>query len=168
MKTTIKQRVLMVAIVAVAGVSAQSPVENLFSFGDLGLANGRLWNELREPGDKVIYMQGLLDEIKLVAMRRVQKEAPRDATVDAAYGIAMSDEWAKGFTIGDYVKILDGLYSQPENVIIPVAIAVRYYCAARLKGGNTAADLETLLVALRVAAREVEDGVKAGGKKAGK
>ena len=60
----------------------------------------------------------------------------------------VTEKWAERFVVGDYVKELDALYRQRENVLLPVPVAVDY-CTATFKGTSSKADLEQKLILLR-------------------
>ncbi|MGP8246081.1 MAG: hypothetical protein ACLQVN_16375 [Bryobacteraceae bacterium] len=52
------------------------------------------------------------------------------------------------FSIGDYVKQIDKLYSDLANVNIPLPFALQY-CSAEFTGLKTKQQLETLLISIR-------------------
>jgi hypothetical protein len=92
-----------------------------------GLPNGRFWNVAAESG-QTYYLLGVRDAESLAG--------------------ANGDWWAKGFTIGDYRKEIDKLYSETENINIPIIWAFRY-CTNKLRGEVSRANLEVALRNLR-------------------
>jgi len=97
--------------------------------------NGRSWIELSEP-QKIFYVNGL-----------------HDAWVQAAFDSPnvnkfMSEKWAEHFVVGDYVRELDALYKDGENVRIPIPAAMDY-CTLKLKGQTTKSELEKQLMFIR-------------------
>jgi hypothetical protein len=99
------------------------------------MMNGRAWMILHEDA-KTFYLGGLHDAM----------------VAEAIVYFSSSDEvkkrWASGFTVGDYLKELDDLYKDRENLLLPVPAAMRY-CTDKLKGERTKVDLEQELIALR-------------------
>lgn len=98
-----------------------------------GLLNGRAW-ETFPAAVKSMYVAGIKDSILAAAM----------ASDSAPNKIA----WAEHFTVDDYVKELNLLYVDRENIRIPVVFGVRYL-TQKFRGDRTKADLESGLMALR-------------------
>jgi hypothetical protein len=124
------------AVLLASGFAADSKAQNNpeeTSLSEQRVTNGRAWNHWVN-GFKTFYAMGILEEIKLNVYERA---------------IPIAGEWAVGFTVGDYVKLLDDVYAQPENVIIPIPIALKYYCTVKLKGERTPAEMEVTLRDLR-------------------
>jgi hypothetical protein len=95
--------------------------------------NGRFWNTSNE-GQRLHYLTGVRD---------------------AAFLSDRKTEWmAKGFTIGDYLKEIDKVFSEGENLNIPVVWVFRY-CTNKLNGDLTKENQERVLGSLRLMARDV-------------
>ena len=92
-----------------------------------GAPNGRLWNSWPQPV-KTFYLVGI-----------------RDGLVIAD---GMGKEWPTGFVIGDYLKELNKLYGEGENVKIPIWTAFRYV-SLKLRGNLQKDKLESVLIQLR-------------------
>lgn len=105
--------------------------------GDVMAITGRAWEALTEM-DKLLYVQGVKDGI-LIATTYLDGEE-RERIVDTTQ--------AKGFFPGDYVKALDALYRDRENLPIPVLMAYNYV-NLKLKGTATKEELERKLIELR-------------------
>jgi hypothetical protein len=84
--------------------------------------------------DKTIYIHAMHDALA----RNVLMEASQ----------AEKDRWAEHFTVGDYVREFDIVYSAAENVRIPLPLALDY-CTIKLKGMLPKRDLELKLIELR-------------------
>lgn len=79
----------------------------------------------------------------------------KDGQTSAAYllppefrDLVLRATQAKGFTPGDYVKELDKLFEERENLNIFVLLAYGYV-TRKLQGANTSQELEQILVELR-------------------
>lgn len=102
---------------------------------DSGL-NGRFWDSLNDS-TKQGYVMGFWEGVKAGASGDI---ADQSATFNTFYAV--------GFTNGDFVKELDKLYANTQNVLIPIPDAIRY-CALKLGGAFTNAQLEQKLIRLR-------------------
>ena len=110
-----------------------------------GMSNGRLWNQLPKGG-KLVYLTGLRDS---VVWKLQEKELS-----DEEYRKEVQQEWADRFTVGEYILVLDELYKQPENILIPIPMAMKLYCTAKLTGTWKVGDLENLVMKIRRAAAD--------------
>ena len=63
-------------------------------------------------------------------------------------GSTYKNHWAERFTVEDYVKELDALYKDRENINIPVVFAIDYI-TLKFRGDKTKAELESGLLFLR-------------------
>jgi len=93
-------------------------------------------------------------------MTEAQKTAYMSGLHDALLGAVFagtkepSNEnlpWADRFSVADYIKVLDDVYSHQENVRIPIALAVIVYSTPKLRGNETTTILENRLRTLRQA-----------------
>jgi len=96
------------------------------------LPNGRFWNSSTEL-ERLAYVAGIRDAFLLTD--------------------GQPEWWAKGFTIGDYVKDINKLFAEGENVNIPMMWAFRY-CTNKLKGEMSKDAQERALTNLRLMARD--------------
>jgi len=104
---------------------------------DVLVITGRGWEALTETA-KLFYVQGIKDGILIAATYLDGEERER----------ILGTTQAKGFFPGDYMKELDTLYRDRENLLIPVSIAYQYI-NLKLKGTATKDELERKLVELR-------------------
>jgi len=95
------------------------------------LINGRFWNSSSKDG-KMMYVSGALDGIRITQQSN-----------------GLPDRFPKHSTVGDYIKEVDKLYNEGENVKIPVIWAIGYYVTLKLKGEIKSSELEGTLIALR-------------------
>ncbi len=122
------------------------------SIAGFEVLNGRMW-VAAATNTKLAYLSAILDEIQLRAVEKAAETIPRPGIDSVAVEDLIGNEWALGFALGDYQKTLDALYSEPENLLVPVVVAVKYYCTPKLKGDKTAAQMEEILIQLRKSAR---------------
>jgi hypothetical protein len=108
------------------------------------MLNGRGWQGLSSD-QRISYTVAILDQTAYAYIMGKLNEP---------------DEVAEGFTVRDYVKELDELYSSRENILLPVPLALDF-CTRKFRGQTTQKDLEAALIKLRetasawtVAARE--------------
>jgi len=87
---------------------------------------------------KLFYVQGIKDGLTIAAY-----SLPPE--VRAA---VIENTQTSGFYPGDYVKELDKLYTESENLNIMVPLAYQYV-TTKLKGASTAQELEQRLIELR-------------------
>jgi hypothetical protein len=111
-----------------------------------GFFNGRAWEEMNTT-EKVSFFMGFEQGVRVSSIAQQGADKSEDAV--NAYS-------AKGFTNGDYVKELDKLYADRENILISVRDAIRY-CTRKLGGTYTNAQLEQYLIGLRKAASASEE-----------
>jgi len=107
-----------------------------------GVLNGRYWEALSYPA-KLAYLYGFRQGV-LVGVAQLgggKTFSPKMAEVINSFQAA-------GFTYDDHVKELDRLYADRENIRIPIGQALQY-CAIKLRGRSTKAQLEQLLIRLR-------------------
>jgi hypothetical protein len=91
-----------------------------------GMLNGRFWIAATNE-EKTVYVAGVVDALNLVRQHA---------------------RMADNFTSGDYIKELDKIYNDTENINIPL-IWIFDYCTTKLKGETTKTALESNLIALR-------------------
>ena len=133
MRFNILRAILIVALLSTSSFGqGQRP-------GNVLVMTGRAWVILPEL-NKLTYIQGLKDGIMIAATYLDGEE--RNLIIDTAQ--------AKGFFPGDYVKELDSLYRDRENLPIPMPFAYQYV-NLKLKGTATKEELERKLVELRKA-----------------
>jgi hypothetical protein len=113
------------------------------------MANGRAWRMMMNGQERASYLMGYIDTVNaMTMMNHVTKGG--DSIAD------MHDWYAFGFIVGDYLKELNLLYSNTENVRIPIPFALRF-CSAKLNCKVKKAELEQQLIDLRqLAARWAE------------
>ena len=85
------------------------------------------------------YLSGYLDLLTYSSMHK------RDLASSNKFH---TDHWARNAIVSDYVKELDGLYQDGENVPMPIPVAMEY-CTLKLNGGLTKAQLEQALIRIR-------------------
>jgi hypothetical protein len=100
------------------------------------MLNGRFWQDIGLEG-KLGYLSAFMDFSTYNALTGWKNE--KDPS---------QYKWATGFVIIDYIKELDSLYSHPENLNIPVSMAIPY-CTVKLRGDSSAAAMESLIMDLR-------------------
>ena len=99
------------------------------------MCNGRMWRKM-SVDHKLAYVMGI-----------------KDAWVESALASGdvtkfVENRWADRFTVKDYMKELDLIYRDGENIRLPIPAAI-WYCTAKLKGKSTKAELERALIYLR-------------------
>jgi hypothetical protein len=142
------RRVLRTGLLVVLFLPCFGQVSGTVAVADsqtYGMWNGRLWNQLPKDG-KTIYLNGFLDAVKW----KVQEKA-LPGWSEEKYQKEEHEEWAARFSVGEYVQVLDELYKQPENILIPIPMAVKFYCTPKLTGTSNVGDLENLLIKIRQA-----------------
>ena|ERR1035437_8912005 len=122
------RRIILMAILCGSQVFGQASSEMFTG----GISNGRAWNVIPEE-QKGTYLIAYRDYIYYRTVL--------DKTLN-------NTPWAKGFVVNDYVRELDALYKDTENVHIPIPFGFAY-CTKKLAGENTKKELETMLIALR-------------------
>jgi hypothetical protein len=95
------------------------------SLKTMQMFNGRAWQEM-PAGAKLIYLAAMFDGVVLKVIEK--------SKTDAEFDTEMNLEWTSGFFSQDYIKTLDTLYKEPENILIPIPLALKFYCTKRLKG----------------------------------
>ena len=98
---------------------------------------GRAWEAMPETA-KLFYAQGMEDGLTLAAYSLPPEV--RDLMVERTQ--------AKGFNPGDYVKELDRLFAERENLNIALPIAYQYI-TTKLKGTSTPQELDQRLIDIR-------------------
>lgn len=101
------------------------------------MMTGRLWETMPET-TKLLYVQGIKDGLTIAAYS-LPPEIRESITEHTQ---------AKGFNPGDYLKELDKLFAERENLNIVVPLAYQYV-TTKLKGTTTAQELEQMLIELR-------------------
>lgn len=100
-----------------------------------GVANGRYWNQLL-PVQKVHYVQGFMDGVAMAQ------------SIDSAVNAPKSIPY--GLTNGEIIKSLDRFFDTPENVQIPISLAL-FICRQRLDG-VAEAEVQKHILGLRAGA----------------
>ena len=123
------RRFLLVLVCVSALAESTSPIYTA------GMLNGRAWESFPEPA-KTVYVAGIQDSV--LGNLLAAEETPRPDDIP----------WANNFTVDDYVKELNVLYKDRENIRIPIVLAVRYI-TTKLRGARTKDNLDYGLKALR-------------------
>jgi hypothetical protein len=118
----------------------------------MGLFNGRFWVEANVT-QKQMFFLGFRNGLRTAARDLLLRyDANGHLIYDDKARISLEaeegDYYAQGFTMEDHIKELDKLYSDRENIRISIPLAISY-CALKLGGTRTAADLEQLLITYR-------------------
>ncbi len=131
------RQLIMVFLLVCSSVMAQT-ADSLGFTGSL--LNGRGWKALTRD-ERALYTSGIRDHI-MTAL--VLQHLPLNKV-----------DWAKGFAISDYIKELDVLYQDGENIRIPVVLGIDY-CTTKLRGQTTKKELEELLIMVRKSVAELQ------------
>jgi hypothetical protein len=99
------------------------------------MSNGRLWQEL-DKDEKLSYVAGAHDILISITLTKLTKPTRENSN------------WAEGFTLIDYIKVIDEVYKDVENVRIPVPWVIGF-STQKLKGMLTKAELEDTLMSIR-------------------
>jgi hypothetical protein len=177
--TPLNRRLLLSLAVVLAGatVMGQAPLADRITNGFL---NGRFW-EKETDDEKLAFMEGFVTGLsaarslaeQYVAPLNKQRDELRQHLVDAGLLVQISPpEGAKTpetleeainsqfiaekFTYADYIKEIDKLYSDRENIRLPIPVAIQY-CALKLRGTATTAELEQFLIRRRKTASASEE-----------
>ena len=110
------------------------------------MSNGRGWNDWSETA-KVFYVAAYRDTLIYLA---IGLPGAADDTVKH-----FDAHWAKNAIVGDYVKELDVLYKDGENVRLPIPVAIRY-CTMKLEGELPKNVLDSMLITLRKIISDIE------------
>jgi len=109
---------------------------------DSGEPNGRFWREMSHR-EKSVYLIGFSSGFTM-ASNMAGLKSPE------AY-LALQDAVPNGFSLLDYEKEMDALYSSTENLLINLRMAW-LHCNTKLKGTWTKEALEQDLIRLRKSA----------------
>jgi hypothetical protein len=142
-QTPIKRRWLLLPLAVIlvgANVTGQDSSGNEYTNG---YPNGRFW-EVLSNFEKVMYLRGFRDGLTLGAAGEV---IPPKKVIEAM-SEATDGYYAERFTYAVDVKEIDKLYAAGENILIPIPGALNY-CAKKLRGTLTSAELEQILINLR-------------------
>lgn len=100
-----------------------------------GMLNGRAWVTMSR-GDRAMYIIALKDRLTLqIAMLEIKAAESKS-------------EWAQNFTVADYVDEINKVYSERENIHIPVVLAMKF-CTYKLNGQTTKDGIDVQLRAMR-------------------
>jgi hypothetical protein len=124
-----KRAVLLFMLVSSLALS-QDQKQSVF------VMTGRLWLALPE-NSKLMYISGMQDGMMMAA-----------AWVDAVAQQKILSAKPSGFFPGDYMKELDALYKDTENLPLPLPVAYGW-CNLKLIGTLTKAELEQRLIQMR-------------------
>jgi len=89
---------------------------------------------------KLFYLQGVKDGLMIA-----EYSQPADIRESVVKQVQ-----ANGFNPGDYLKELDKLFAERENLNIPLPLAYQYI-TTKLRGSSTRQELEQMLIELRKA-----------------
>ncbi len=129
-------RKLFFVLLLSSEVWAQGP-----AWQTLGLNNGYFW-EAGEPADRVLYLTGIADGIRVQAeLHAIARKEEPDQSLSP-----------KGVSCSDAVKEMDFFYAERLNVKIPIMLAYAY--VVKKFNGASADDLSVLLGRLRTAANQ--------------
>lgn len=99
--------------------------------------NGRAWNGLSADA-KMGYVMASFDYSHYAHLVAEENDATKPTSFDLV----------GNFSVGDYIKQIDKLYSDLANVNIPLPFALQY-CSAEFTGLKTKQQLETFLISIR-------------------
>lgn len=156
-KLTLGRSLPLSLIVLIVGAAAGGQDSSTYEYTN-GYPNGRFWAVLTDT-EKLMYLRGFRDGLTLGAAGVVSLPKALDAMTEMT-----NDYYANRFTISDHIKEIDKLYSNRENILLPIPAALNY-CAKKLSGKFTNAELEQVLINLR---RPVPEAVKPDAPKAEK
>jgi hypothetical protein len=111
-----------------------------------GSLNGRFW-EAMPANPQMAFLLGFQEGVEAGAVGGNYKQ-----TVNAYY----PDGFSNGDYLKEYGKELYTLYADRENIRIPIFMAIRF-CALKLGGTLTNAELEEKLIEMRKASSAVEE-----------
>jgi hypothetical protein len=144
------RRTLQLATVALllCGVAAAADAD---IYHTSTLFNGRFWQTLDDK-EKLIYVAACRDAIDMITTTEHAADG-KDAIKNS---VASLQIWVSGdFTIGDYGKALDSFYATPENVRVPIIMALRY-CTVKFNGMSSK-NLEDMAAGLRQLAAKLSN-----------
>lgn len=160
---------LTVGLLMLMGIThAQQKTVDDSSFTQ-GFQNGRFWLSLDTFSQddslavgklvKLAYLLGYdngVDWMSVMVIKNTTLKKSVSETVLKKSVTETANEQAltnRGFTINDYRRELDLLYSDTENVNIPILFGIDY-CRDKLSGKYTRAELERRLISLRTQANK--------------
>ena len=131
----LQMRLLMISVLLAAPLCGQDQTGQM--------SNGRVW-EIFNDLAKTSYMSAIKDAVIYSAFTEsiITKQDIKNI---------VAEKWAIGFNVGDYIKELDLIYKDRENIRLPITIAVSY-CTMKLKGQSSKEELEQYLITLRTIA----------------
>lgn len=132
------RRVMLLLILAYA-CAAQMPELNRTG----SMFTGRVWNGLSADA-KMGYVMAAFDYSHYAHLVADEKDANKPTLFDLV----------GNFSVGDYIKQIDKLYSDLANVNIPLPFALQY-CSAEFTGLKTKQQLETMLISIRKATTQL-------------
>ncbi len=145
MYTPINRWLLLSLVVILVGVNVTGEDSSDSSSAGVFL-NGRFWNKTSVDA-QITFLLGFEHGVESAATNGNYKE-----TVNAFY--------PSGFTNMDYLKEymegLNKLYSDRENILIPIPLAI-HYCSLKLGGTLTNAQLEQKLIEMRKSASDLQE-----------
>ena len=129
--------VLIFMGILISGVSAALPNDDeLVTLGSVsselryGLANGRMWNQIKTKQEKIYLLSGIqnginfyLKEFNEKTKNKYEQEAL--AVIDSIY--------MSGFRMSDYMQQIDLFYADSSNLRIPIVDAYKY-AILKMKG----------------------------------
>ncbi|HXI39465.1 MAG TPA: hypothetical protein VNH83_05785 [Bryobacteraceae bacterium] len=122
-------------VLVLAGVLCWAQLIPAFLTG--GLNNGRAWEGLDEA-QRIMYASGIGDGIRLGAR----------GTEKCGYEAKAEKYDVGGFTVSDIVHEMTVLFTDRENIRIPIVEAYEY-SLEKLKGKHTKAELEQIVIRMR-------------------
>ena len=107
-----------------------------------GYPHGRYWTVLN-VFEKIVYVQGFRDGLTLGAAGEVGSPKVLQAMTEAT-----NSYFARRFSFREHITEIDKIYADQENLLIPIPMAINY-CAGKLRGTLTKAELEQILMDFR-------------------
>jgi hypothetical protein len=142
-------RIGIVLVMFLSITHAQETSNNTNPHRTAGRMNGRAWR-LMGNYDKRIYLEGYENGSTAMAVAMAVIKI-HNANISAEVLFQVAEEQglnSGGFTMLDYLRELDVLYSDTENVNISVPDGIAY-CHKKLSGKYTKAELEKQLIVER-------------------
>jgi hypothetical protein len=117
--------------------------------------NGRFWEALNMD-QKRAFVLGLTEGIRTGASELNLDQNKSEEEYQKAVHTYVHQYYANEFTYEDHIKELDKVYADTENILIPIPLALQY-CALKLGGTRTKAELEICLIGFRKIASVLEE-----------
>jgi hypothetical protein len=109
--------------------------------------NGRFWEDMN-IGEKRAFILGFIEASRTGARDLNLGQNKSEEEYQKAVHTYVGRYYAKEFTYEDHIKELDKLYSDRENLLLSIPLALEY-CVLKLGGTRTSAELEQILIGYR-------------------